>query len=170
MKFIFCAALSLICAIPMTAQSGWQPEHTGIGFGQASGHQFLRMISLPEINLKSGAGKQQPVVLRFVIQNGLHINSHNPSSHFLIPTVLSFEPSAGITISKIEYPSGAGYHFNFSPQESVSVYTGEFPVYVHLQAEPGRHSLHGQLRYQACDNRTCNPPKSLPVTLDITAK
>lgn len=172
MNFIFSLALSLglVCAVPMSAQSGWQPEHTGIGFGQAADHQFLRMVSSPEINLKSGAAQRQPLVLRFVIQNGLHINSHNPRSRFLIPTVLTLDSSPGIAIARIEYPSGADYHFDFSPKESVSVYTGGFPVYVHLRAERGRHSLHGQLRYQACDNRTCNPPKSLPLTLDITAK
>jgi hypothetical protein len=37
-------------------------------------------------------------------------------------------------------------------------------------AEAGAHTVNGTLRYQACDNAACYPPKSLPVQMVFTAK
>ena len=32
---------------------------------------------------------------------------------------------------------------------------------------PGKYVMHGVLRYQACDNAQCFPPKTLPVSFDV---
>ena len=32
---------------------------------------------------------------------------------------------------------------------------------------PGKYVMHGMLRYQACDNAQCFPPKALPVSFDV---
>ena len=32
---------------------------------------------------------------------------------------------------------------------------------------PGKYVMHGVLRYQACDNAQCFPPKALPVSFDV---
>jgi hypothetical protein len=32
---------------------------------------------------------------------------------------------------------------------------------------PGNYVMHGVLRYQACDNAQCFPPKSVPVSFNI---
>lgn len=164
-----CAAV----AIPsVMAQSSWQPGHAGIGFGPTQGKQWVQMVSSPDLAVKAGkrARGQQDAELRFVIQNGLHINSHTPHSRFLIPTTLTLNQPAGVEIANIKYPTGVDYHFRFSPKDALSVYTGEFGVLVQVHARPGNYALHGQLHYQACDDRTCNPPKTLPITLNVTAK
>lgn len=164
-----CAAV----AIPsVMAQSTWQPGHAGIGFAPPQGKQWVQMVSSPDLAVKVGkrVRSQQSVELRFVIQSGLHINSHTPRSRFLIPTTLTLNQPAGVEIANIKYPSGVDYHFHFSPKDALSVYTGEFGVLVHIHARPGNYALHGQLHYQACDDRTCNPPKTLPITLNVTAE
>ncbi|HWF67456.1 MAG TPA: protein-disulfide reductase DsbD domain-containing protein [Acidobacteriaceae bacterium] len=172
-SFFPCAALcaSFGFAPIAMAQSTWQPGHADIGFGRPADKQWLHLVSSPDVTVKAGEKNgRQKIALRFAIQSGLHINSHTPRSRFLIPTTLTLDGTTGVEISKIEYPQSADYHFEFSPNEAVSVYTGEFPVTVQLVASPGRHILHGRLRYQACDDRTCNPPKFLPLTLEVTAK
>ncbi len=36
------------------------------------------------------------------------------------------------------------------------------------KAPQGPVRMRGELRYQACNDRACFPPKTLPVTLDVT--
>ena len=45
-----------------------------------------------------------------------------------------------------------------------------FTVKVPVVAAAGEHTVDGSLRYQACDNAACYPPKSLPVQVVVTAK
>ena len=158
--------LALVAAFPLLAQSAWQPGHTGIGFAPKTS-QWVQMVSSPRVSVKAGT---RDIPLTFVIQSGLHINSHSPHSPFLIPTTLTVNGNDGAHVAKIEYPPGVDYHFQFSPKDALSVYTGQFSVLIPLRAPPGHYTLHGQLHYQACDNRACNPPKTLPVTLQLTAR
>jgi hypothetical protein len=76
----------------------------------------------------------------------------------------------GVEVAQFDYPQGVDYHFQFSPKDALSVYTGEFAVVVRLHARAGHYAVHGQLHYQACDNKACNPPQTLPVQMDITAQ
>lgn len=158
-------------AFPSRAQSAWQPGPAGIGFGQPA-KQWVQMVSAPELTVQTGTapGRERQLVLRFVIQSGLHINSHSPHSRYLIPTALTLDPATGVQIGAVQYPPGVDDHLDFSPNDALSVYTGQFGVTVPIRAASGRYTLHGKLRYQACDNRTCNPPKTLPVTLYVTAR
>jgi hypothetical protein len=32
---------------------------------------------------------------------------------------------------------------------------------------PGKYAIHGELKYQACDNAACYPPKKLPIGFDV---
>ncbi|MGC1783075.1 MAG: protein-disulfide reductase DsbD domain-containing protein [Acidobacteriaceae bacterium] len=165
-------AIGIACAGTISAQSAWQPGHEGIGFGQPHTQQSVRMVSSPELAVTSGlrVGQPQELALRFAVNSGLHINSHAPHSQFLIPTTLKLDAPTGVEISTVEYPPGVDYHLAFDPKDALNVYTGEFGVLVRMRAHPGHYTLHGQLHYQACDNRTCSPPKTLPLTLDLTAK
>ena len=116
------------------------------------------------------AGKKIVVELHFKVGDGYHINSHTPKSELLIPTVITLNPARGVTVSPAEYPGGTAYSFSFEPGEKLDVYTGAFTVKVPVVAEAGSHTVDGVLRYQACDNAACYPPKSLPVQVTVTAK
>lgn len=165
-------AAGIVCAGALVAQSAWQPGPRGIGFGAPKSKQWVQMVSSPQLALKASSPASAPkdVELRFAIQTGLHINSHTPHSEFLIPTTLTLDKTPGLQIAQVDYPQGVDYHFQFSPKDALSVYTGEFAVAVRLRARAGHYAVHGQLHYQACDNRACNPPQTLPLLLDITAR
>jgi hypothetical protein len=109
--------------------------------------------------------------LRFRISSGFHINSNTPKSEFLIPTVLKLNAPTDIVIGKITYPAGQDMSFPFAPNEKLSVYSGEFTVAVLVRplhnVIPGKYMFRGQLRYQACDNAACYPPKNLPVQFEV---
>ena len=56
------------------------------------------------------------------------------------------------------------------PTDQVSVYTGEFTIQARIVATAGNHLVKAKLRYQACDNNQCLPPKTITVAIDVIAK
>jgi hypothetical protein len=116
------------------------------------------------------AGKKSVVELRFRVAEGFHVNSHTPKSELLIPTNLTLQPAGGVKAEAVQYPAGTEYSFSFEPGEKLDVYTGAFIVKIPVVVDAGSHTVDGMLRYQACDNAACYPPKSLPVQVVLTAK
>jgi hypothetical protein len=114
---------------------------------------------------------QTIVALNFRVGSGFHINSNTPKSEFLIPTTLRMDVPTDIVLGKIDYPEGKDLKFPFSPDESLNVYSGDFTINVAVHplhsVVPGKYVMHGVLRYQACDNAQCFPPKNLPVSFDV---
>jgi hypothetical protein len=115
--------------------------------------------------------KSATVPLTFNVAGGYHINSNQPKSEFLIPTALKLDAATDIVIGKITYPDGHDMSFAFAPDEKLNVYTGDFTVDVNVHplhsVEPGKYVIRGTLKYQACDNTACYPPKNLPVSFDV---
>jgi hypothetical protein len=116
-------------------------------------------------------GKVTSVELRFHVGSGFHINSNKPAAEYLIPTSLKLDVPTDIVVGKITYPEGDQMSFAFAPDEKLSVYSGEFDlsVQVHPLASmlPGKYEIRGRLKYQACDNAACYPPKQLPVNFEV---
>ena len=114
---------------------------------------------------------QTMVPLNFRVASGFHINSNTPKSEFLIPTALKMDVPTDIVLGKIEYPAGKDLAFPFSPDEKLNVYSGDFTINVAVHplssVIPGKYVMRGVLRYQACDNAQCFPPKTLPVSFDV---
>ncbi len=129
-------------------------------------------LSIAAVPLTTAQRTSQTMVdLNFRIPSGYHINSNTPKSEFLIPTALKMDLPTDIILGKIEYPAGEDRSFPFSPDETLSVYSGEFTIAVGVHplhsVVPGKYVMHGVLRYQACDNAACYPPKNLPVNFEV---
>jgi hypothetical protein len=115
-------------------------------------------------------GRQAILDLSFHVLNGFHVNSHTPSSEFLIPTRLDLQPAPGVSPGALVYPPGKLYTLPADPTEKLDVYTGDFHVKLPVLASPGPHELKALLKYQACDNAACYPPKTLSIAILFTAK
>jgi hypothetical protein len=129
-------------------------------------------VSIASVPLVTAPRAAQTMVnLNFRVASGFHINSNAPKSEFLIPTALKMDLPTDIILGKIAYPQGKDLSFPFSPDEKLSVYSGDFTVAVAVHpmhsVTPGKYVMHGVLRYQACDNAQCFPPKTLPVSFDV---
>ena len=116
------------------------------------------------------AGKAAPVALHFRVAAGLHVNSHTPSDEFLIPTVFSIPDGAGVKLTEAKYPVGVNITLPADPKTKLNVYTGEFTIDAQLTAAPGNHLVQAKLRYQACDQTQCLPPKTITVPIDVIGK
>jgi len=116
------------------------------------------------------AHKSTRVELHFRIAPGLHINSHNPSDKFLIPTELKLPADSGVKLEDAKYPAGAAFALPADPDTKLNVYTGEFSIDARVIAEPGDHLVQAKLRYQACDQSQCMPPRTITVPIDVIGK
>jgi hypothetical protein len=130
------------------------------------------ILTVAAVPLVTAVRAQATMVnLNFRVPHGYHINSNLPKSEFLIPTALKMDLPTDIILGKIEYPAGDDRSFPFSPDEKLSVYSGDFTIAVAVHplhsVVPGKYIMHGVLRYQACDNAACYPPKSLPVSFEV---
>ncbi len=130
-----------------------------------------RVTVAPVAQVTAMRTKDTVVDLDFRVAPGFHINSNAPKSEFLIPTKLNMDVPTDVALGKIEYPAGQDVSFPFSPDEALNVYTGDFTVKVVVHplhsVVPGKYVMHGFLRYQACDNGQCFPPKNLPVNFEV---
>ncbi len=116
-------------------------------------------------------GTPGSVDLRFHIASGYHINSNQPAEEFMIPTALHLTATTDIVLGKITYPPGQDVSFEFAPEQKLNVYSGNFAVGVVVRplhtVPPGKYMMRGSLKYQACDDRACYPPKLLPVEFEV---
>lgn len=142
-----------------------------VAFGQdkpANGPS-VSVVSAPLVTVVSGG--TSPATLTFQVNNGFHINSNKPNSELLIPTSVKLSPPTEIMITGIKYPEGQQLNFPFSPEEKLSVYSGEFKVAALVRtakgASVGTYRVHGELKFQACNDRQCFPPKTTPVDFDV---
>lgn len=116
------------------------------------------------------AGKTSDVALHFRVAQGLHINSHTPRDQYLIPTAFSIPDGLGVKLDKTDYPAGAEITLTSDPQTKVSVYTGDFTIETKVTAEAGNHLVEARLHFQACNETSCMPPKTIPVAIDVIGK
>jgi thiol:disulfide interchange protein DsbD len=105
------------------------------------------------------------------IAKGFHMNSHKPSEDYMIPTVITPDPPAGIKVVDTVYPAGQLKNFSFSPKKPLNVYTDTVTLKLKLTADEkaplGTMSIPTTLRYQACNDTTCLPPVKVPVVVRI---
>ena len=117
------------------------------------------------------AGKSTDVTMHFKVAPGYHVNSNKPKSDLLIPTSLSLSLPTDILMGDITYPDGKDLSFPFSPDEKLNVYTGDIAITALVRAAksmpPGRFRVHGNLKYQACDDRACYPPTQVATSFDV---
>jgi hypothetical protein len=102
------------------------------------------------------------LAVRVTLNRDFHVNSHLPSQKFLIPTAVEAESTAEAEFSEWVYPEGEAKGFPFS-EEPLRVYEGTFlvrgSVRVPSNGALGERHLALRLRYQACTQEKCLPPK-----------
>jgi hypothetical protein len=144
----------------------------GLAWSQTPGDRLPSVIMAPVGNVQLRAGGSVNLDLDFRIGTDFHINSNKPKADYLIPTILKLNPSEPIAVADVKYPAGEDMAFAFSPNEKLSVYSGDFTINTVLKASAnaaaGTYPVKGELRFQACDRSACYPPRSLPVQFQVT--
>ncbi|MGH9677359.1 MAG: protein-disulfide reductase DsbD domain-containing protein [Candidatus Acidiferrum sp.] len=136
----------------------------------ASNPNYVTALRTPDVTVS--AAKPATVTMNFRVASGYHINSNHPQSDLLIPTELKLQAPAELRIAEPSFPAGKDFALSFDPQEKLSVYSGDFAVAARVRpapsTAPGAYRVHGELSYQACNDRACFPPQKIPVSFDVT--
>ncbi|MGI8788474.1 MAG: protein-disulfide reductase DsbD domain-containing protein [Pyrinomonadaceae bacterium] len=120
--------------------------------------------------VKRGGAVRGTIVLD--IPGGLHVNSNRPSGENLIPTVVQVS-ATGARVGAVSYPRGKNRRFEFS-EDTLNVYEGRtafnFNLTVPAKFKGNAVKVRAVVRYQACTNEVCYPPKSKEITLTAQVK
>jgi thiol:disulfide interchange protein DsbD len=124
----------------------------------------------PVPTVKTRKGSVATVTLKAALPPGFHANSNTPTDAYLIPLTLKWT-GGPLQADGIVYPKPAQEKYSFS-EKPLSVVTGEFSIStkfkVPADAPTGAAAQNGTLRYQACNDRMCFAPKTVPVVLAIS--
>jgi DsbC/DsbD-like thiol-disulfide interchange protein len=129
--------------------------------------------SIANGTVKRGASARGTVVLS--IPGGLHTNSNRPSAENLIATRVTVT-SPGVKIGPVSYPRGKNKRFGFQDagDRPLSVYEGRVPfsfsVTVPANYKGNTIRVRAVVRYQACNDEVCFPPKNQEVTLTANVR
>ena len=108
------------------------------------------------------------VKIPVTVHAGYHVNSNTPSEEYLIPLKLTWKSAGALEGGQVTYPKPSMEKYEFS-EKPLSVYTGSFELIANFKvaanAPAGPGAAVGQLRYQACNDRACFPPKNVEVTI-----
>jgi len=106
------------------------------------------------------------------IPGGLHVNSSRPNSQYAIPTSVRIS-AVGAKTSAVSYPRGKNRKFQFS-EDTLNVYEGtatfSFNLTVPASFKGNVVRVRAVVRYQACTDEVCYPPKTKEVTLTARVK
>ncbi len=130
--------------------------------------QFLSVAPPQKVVVKRGGTAEAR--LDVTLQSGYHVNSNMPSEEYLIPLRLRWEPGPLAAVD-VQYPKPKLENYSFS-QKPVSVFTDKFQIVTKLSAQPsappGPGIMTAKLRYQACTDDRCFPPRTLEVKIPYT--
>jgi DsbC/DsbD-like thiol-disulfide interchange protein len=103
------------------------------------------------------------------LRDGYHVNSNMPADEYFIPLRLTW--SAGpVEAVSVTFPKPKMEKLAFS-DKPVSIFTGEFEVVTKFKAAAGaplgQNVVTGRLRFQACNDRMCLPPKTIDLSLPV---
>lgn len=108
--------------------------------------------------------------LKVSIRAGYHANSNKPTEDFLIPMKLTWDTTGPLAAAEVVYPKAKMESFSFS-EKPLAVYDGEFSIVTKFKraANPqlGPGFIAGKLRYQACNEKMCLPPKTVEIKLPV---
>ena len=133
---------------------------------QGSSQQYLSVGELPKLAGQRNASVQAKIPV--TVMGGFHVNSNKPSEEYLIPLKLTWTATGALQAGTIVYPKPTQEKYEFA-EKPLSVLTGSFDLVANFKVAPdaqaGPGAVSGKLRYQACNNRACFPPKTVNVTI-----
>ena len=158
--------LGLVCLAIVSAALVGAPA----GHAQLAGPPRAEIAPLVAADgVAAGAGVLAALQVR--LPEGLHVNSNAPRDPSLIPIVLTITPPPGVTVEEIVYPEAVDLAQE-GADRPLAVYGREFVIGVRLTMADdlpvGDLSVPARLRYQACDERVCYFPVTVPTEWTVT--
>jgi hypothetical protein len=114
------------------------------------------------------------------IAPGPRVHVYAPGASDYKPVSVAITPQAGVLVRALHYPKSEDYFFK-PLNEHVPVYQHPFRIVQDVTLDPSREgttalkdvtslTIVGRLDYQACDDRICFTPQSVPLSWTIAVK
>lgn len=144
---------------------------SSLGFIQNKAVAQTNVLLMPKPEpMAAKAGTTVEFKLPLQLREGYHVNTDKPPDPYLIPLRLTWD-SGPITAAEVVYPK--------PETRKVDFFAGPFPVFsghfelltrfkVPASVPPGLVNVAGKLRYQACNDRMCLPPKTIDVIVPVS--
>ena len=100
------------------------------------------------------------------LEPGWHVNAHEPGRPYLIPTTLDVDPPPQASVQAVRYPEPITRTLPFAGKEPLELYEGTFAIGVALDGTSSG-AVTGRLRYQACNDERCLPPRVASATVPL---
>src|SRR5437016_5804166 len=114
----------------------------------------------------AAAGSKVSLFLDITPNPGIHV--YAPGAKDYLPIAVTIDPQAGVTLGAMKFPKAETMEFD---GERVPVYQKPFRLAqeISLATSPKTTlTVTGTVKYQACDDRICFIPASVPVRWTIT--
>src|SRR5579872_840637 len=144
---------------------------SSLGFIQTNAVAQTSVLLMPKPEpVAAKAGTTVEVKLPLQLREGYHVNSDKPPDPYLIPLRLTWD-SGPIAVAEVVYPKPEPHKVDFFAGP-LPVFSGHFELLTRFKVPaslpPGLVNIAGKLRYQACNDRMCLPPKTIDVTLPVS--
>jgi hypothetical protein len=140
-----------------------------LAFAAVAAAQPGCVLTAEPVRLSVKRGENPEYRLKLKLPPGCHTNSHQPNDPDLIPLRLTWTPGA-LEPGATTFPKPELEKYSFS-SKPLSVFSGEFEIVTKFTrkptAMPGPAMLSGKLRYQACNDRMCFPPRTIDVKVAV---
>lgn len=137
--------------------------------GMESTLDKVKIRSVAKYDTLMGGSDAQFVII-LGIQEGWHLNAHNPTLDYLIGVDLNIDANDHAVVSDIQYPQPLQMQFSFA-QDVLDVYEGNTAILLNMKTsedlKPGNYSITGSLTVQACSDKVCLPPANVELGFPI---
>jgi len=151
-------------------------QHIGVHATRIAGaHVTVTSYATDEV---AAQGTHFSLVLDVTPGPGVHV--YAPGASDYRPVAISVEPQAGLVVKAPAYPKSEDYFFK-PLKEHVPVYQHPFRIVQDVTLDPSKEGtaalkdvtslmITGRFEYQACDEKVCFTPQSVPLSWTIAVK
>ncbi len=158
---------SPVAATPGESKPAGDDRSSVILEGTIIGRANLQRVVKPTLSVPRRPVRPGQVInlaLFVEMKEGWHVNSHQPTLEYLIPTAVEFPDTGAFIVEDVWYPEGHMVELAFA-EETLSVYEGKTTIRPTLRAPQnataGDQSVRVRLTYQACSSKTCLAPQTV---------
>lgn len=138
-----------------------------LGFSQPAPHAAV-VVSASAAS--AARGSKVSLYVDVTPNTGVHV--YAPGAKDYVPIVVKMDPQSNLTFAELQYPKSETMDF---AGEKVPVYEQAFRLVEDVQIGRGAKAgktltLTANVKYQACDDRVCFIPATVPVRWTIAVK
>jgi hypothetical protein len=127
--------------------------------------------TVEEVRLTSNSPAE--AVIRLDVVEGWYVNANPSADKSYTATEVQAERQEGITPGEPLYPPAQTKRLQFS-EKPLALYQGAVVIRLPLRADPstpkGRHTFRARIRYQPCNEREFQQPRTIEAYIPVTVE